>query len=71
MKVTAKIYKGDMPNVNGIVFPKEELQKAVENFNKEKNVVMYGDYPPAINKDGQFLPPGGGPSESHNVCRNL
>lgn len=42
----AKIYKADRPNVNGIVYPKDVLEKAVEEYNNQTSrVVTLEDYP--------------------------
>jgi hypothetical protein len=33
-----------VPNANGVVYPRDELEKAVEEFNKCENIVELGDY---------------------------
>lgn len=42
----AKIYQADVPNVNGVVYPADELKAAVERFNTLDNVVIADKYPP-------------------------
>jgi len=46
MKVKSKIYASDTPNLNGIIYPKDELKKAVDKFNLSENFVTFGNYPP-------------------------
>lgn len=48
MKMTSNIYQADTPTINGIIYPKEELIKAVENFNNKVQHVVFSDtYPPS------------------------
>ncbi len=46
--IKAKIYKLDgQPNINGIVYPKEELENAVKKFNdSDMTYATMGVYPP-------------------------
>jgi hypothetical protein len=39
MRLTAKIYKADTPNLNGVIYPKDELESAIEKFNNSERVV--------------------------------
>lgn len=52
----AIVYRGDLPNVNGVVYPLEELEMAVEKFNVQDGrhfVELADHYPsdPTINLD--------------------
>jgi len=49
MKLKAKIYKADTPNANNVVYPKEELEKAVAEYNKKQRFAFNGPYPPTTN----------------------
>jgi hypothetical protein len=51
MKIKAKIYEADMPNANGIMYPKEELEKAVAEWNNGERFVTYEDYTGPENYD--------------------
>lgn len=42
----ARIYKADTPNLNGVVYPREELEKAVQEFNKKVHFATLDKYPP-------------------------
>ena len=39
--LVATIYEADVPNANGIIFPKEELERAVQQFNEQERVITF------------------------------
>jgi len=49
MKLKAKIYRADVPNANNVVYPREELEKAVAEYNKKERFAQGGKYPPELN----------------------
>lgn len=44
MKIAAKLYEADKPNSNGIVYSREELEKAIKKWNNSSGLVMFESY---------------------------
>jgi len=49
MNISVKIYKCDVPNANAVIYPRDELEKAVHDYNKsDNNFVTFETYPPKL-----------------------